>query len=222
LTPRPTLGALEAHAARAEVYTLTGDLAAGRRAVADMMDVAEHLPGPTTQAGAGPYERAVFFRAFLECWVGDQASIEAACDEANRALAHLPMWLIELRVYRARAMVAAGDISGGIAYALHRPSASCDTAYGSSPLPSGTCARQCPPVTGATTWPNSGGTPTRPLVPGKPSGKEAEDPTGEYRLIVRHMTQFPADVDESYNSPRALRATSSNTAITVPAPTISP
>lgn len=118
LSPRPTPGAFEAHAARAEVYALTGNLAAGRQAVEDMMDVAERLPGATLQAGAGSHERAVFFRAFLECWVGDRASIEAACDEANRVLAHLPMWLIELQVYRARAMVAAGDVSGGITYAL--------------------------------------------------------------------------------------------------------
>lgn len=118
LTPRPTLGALEAHAARAEVYALTGEITAGRRAVADMMDVADRIPGPTVKAGAGPHQRAVFLRAFLECRIGDRTTAEAACDEADRVLAHLPMWLIELQIYRARAMVAAGDVTDGIAYAL--------------------------------------------------------------------------------------------------------
>lgn len=118
LTPRPTLGALEAHAARAEVHALTGNVEAGRRATADMMNVADRLPGPTVQTGAGPHQRAVFLRAFLECRIGDRTTAEAACDEANRVLAHLPMWLIELRIYRARAMVASGDVTAGLDYAL--------------------------------------------------------------------------------------------------------
>lgn len=118
LTTRPTLGALEAHAARVTVYALTGNVTAGRRAVADMMDVAARIPRTSAQAGAGPYERAVFLAAYLESRVGTLTSADAACDDAERALAHLPTWLTEVQVYRARAMVAAGDVSGGIEYAL--------------------------------------------------------------------------------------------------------
>lgn len=118
LTARPTLGALEAHAARVGVYALNGDIASGRGAVADMMDVADRLPDMSTKSGASAYERAVFLSAFLECRAGDHATANAACDEAERVLRHLPTWLIEMRVYRARAMVTAGDVSGGIEYAL--------------------------------------------------------------------------------------------------------
>lgn len=118
LTSRPTLGALEAHAAKLCVYAVNGDIASGRRAVADMMTIADQLPRPTVEAGAGPHERAISLSAFLECRVGDWASAKTACDEAERVLAGLPTWLIENRVYRARAMVAAGDVAGGLTYAL--------------------------------------------------------------------------------------------------------
>ncbi|GGJ92309.1 hypothetical protein GCM10010123_22670 [Pilimelia anulata] len=45
LTARPTSGGVEAHAARVQVHALTGDLRAGRRAVAAMADLAGRLDG---------------------------------------------------------------------------------------------------------------------------------------------------------------------------------
>lgn len=116
VTSRPTFGDLEAHAARVHVHALTGDIRQGRRAVADMEQVAEHLIPPS--AGAGPAQRAVFVRAFLECRAGDPDSAEQACEQAETALAGLPTWLLETRIYRARALVASGNVCGGLAYAL--------------------------------------------------------------------------------------------------------
>ncbi|WP_326557815.1 helix-turn-helix domain-containing protein [Micromonospora sp. NBC_01796] len=116
VTDRPTLGALEAHAAQVGAYALTGDARRGRAAVEAMADVAEQLPAPS--AGPGPVERTVFLSAFLEARVGTPDSAEAAYERAESALAGLPTWLLESRVYRARAMVADGDIAGGLAYAL--------------------------------------------------------------------------------------------------------
>ena len=118
VTPRPTLGALEAHAARVGVYALTGDVGQGRAAVQAMADVAERLPAATSRTAAGPMQRTAFLRAFFECRAGTAESAEQACDEAEDALAGLPTWLIETRVYRARSMVAAGNVIGGLAYAL--------------------------------------------------------------------------------------------------------
>lgn len=116
LTSRPTLGALEAHAARVSVAALTGDPASGREAIRAMADLADQLPADRLRAG--PHERTVFLDAFLECRVGTLPRAEAACDRAEAALAMLPTWLIEARVYRARAMVTAGEVLGGLAYAL--------------------------------------------------------------------------------------------------------
>ncbi|MEU0078507.1 helix-turn-helix transcriptional regulator [Micromonospora tulbaghiae] len=112
LSERPSPGRLEAYAALAHVYALTGDVRAGREACRSLFEVAEVLPG------AGHVERALFLRAFFEARVGGWGAASAACDEAERSLAALPTWLLETRVYRARAMVAAGDTQGGLAYAL--------------------------------------------------------------------------------------------------------
>ncbi|HJT93771.1 MAG TPA: hypothetical protein VJ777_17870, partial [Mycobacterium sp.] len=117
VTSRPTLGGLEAHAARVGVYALTKDAAAGRAALQDMAEVAEQLPAGG-QTGPGPRERLAFLAAFFECRAGSLDDATAACIEAEPILATSPTWWIETQVYWARAMVAAGDVRGGLAYAL--------------------------------------------------------------------------------------------------------
>jgi hypothetical protein len=115
VTDRPTAGAVEAHAARVHVHALTGDIAAGRASVAAMADIAENVHDP---AAPDPGARTAFLSAYLEARAGDPDSAAVAADEAETALAGLPMWLAEARVYRARAMVAAGDIDEGLNHAL--------------------------------------------------------------------------------------------------------
>jgi transcriptional regulator with XRE-family HTH domain len=114
-TSRPTLGALEAHAAQMTVHALTGDVRQGRAAAGAMDRVAAALPAGGEDARA----RALAMRAFMECrFPGELDEAERVCDEAEAALAAWPTWLLETRVYRGRAMVAAGDVAGGLAYAL--------------------------------------------------------------------------------------------------------
>lgn len=118
LTTRPTLGALEAQAALVGVHALTRDVRQGRAAVHAMTDVADRLDGQQLRSIIGPVERTVFLRAFFECRAGSLDDAEQACDAAERILVGLPTWLAETRVYRARAMVAAGDVAAGLEYAL--------------------------------------------------------------------------------------------------------
>lgn len=113
LSGRPSAGALEAHAARVSVHALSGDVQLGRAAVADMADVAEALDD------ANLYARTVFLSAFLEARVGGLDDAMQACDLAEPVLAgDAPTWLTETRVYRARALVAAGDVDDGLGCAL--------------------------------------------------------------------------------------------------------
>lgn len=116
LSTRPSPGMLEAQAARIGVYAITQNATAGRAACRGMLDTAEQLPTPPS--GPGPVERALFLRAFFEARAGGLDDATAACDEADRVLVDSPTWLIETRVYRARALVAAGDVREGITYAL--------------------------------------------------------------------------------------------------------
>jgi DNA-binding XRE family transcriptional regulator len=118
LTERPTIGALEAHAARVSVHALSGNAAAGRAAVASMGDITERLPDEALDQAVAPVERTVFLGAFLECRVGSLDDAERACEAAETTLAGLPTWLAETRVYRGRAMVAAGNVGEGLTYTL--------------------------------------------------------------------------------------------------------
>jgi len=58
----------------------------------------------------------------MECRLVDQHrdldAALAACEQAEPTLASYPMWLAETRVYRGRALVAAGDVRTGLACAL--------------------------------------------------------------------------------------------------------
>lgn len=118
LTERATAGALEAHAARVTVHALTGDAKEGRSAVNDMARLVSQLPDSGLKTVVAPEERMIFLRAYLECRVGSLDDAQSACDEAESALARLPTWLTEMRVYRGRAMVAAGDVRAGLSYTL--------------------------------------------------------------------------------------------------------
>jgi transcriptional regulator with XRE-family HTH domain len=118
LTKRPTVGAVEAHAAEITAHSLTGDVHAGRRAVARMRDLVEHLPDVPLRAGAAPVERVAFLEGFLECRVGSLETAEAACGRAMPVLEAWPLWQAELKVCLGRARVAHGDIRAGLALAV--------------------------------------------------------------------------------------------------------
>lgn len=118
LTDRPTAGMLEAHAARVSVAAIVNDPASGRAAVRAMADTAERLPASELRTLADPVARTLFMSAFLEARVGSLTDAEAACEQAEDALQRMPTWLTETQVYRARAMVAAGDTREGLTYAL--------------------------------------------------------------------------------------------------------
>lgn len=118
ITDRPTAGAVEAHAARASVAAIVGDPKGGRAAIQAMADAAERLPESELRTLANPTARTLFMSAFLEARVGSLVEADAACEQAEHALTRMPTWLTETKVYRARAMVAAGDTNEGLAYAL--------------------------------------------------------------------------------------------------------
>ena len=118
LTNAPNNGAMEAHAARVCLYALTGNASEGRKAVDDMRSIVDRLPDNEVRAVAGPVERAILHRAYLECRVGSLPEAQAACDEAFSALTDWPLWLAETRLYLARAMIVDGDTPGGISYGL--------------------------------------------------------------------------------------------------------
>lgn len=118
ITDRPTAGMLEAHAARVSVAAIVGDPTSGRAAVRAMADTAERLPASELHTLADPTARTLFMSAFLEARVGSLDDAEAACEQAEEALQRMPTWLTETQVYRARAMVAAGDTREGLTYAL--------------------------------------------------------------------------------------------------------
>lgn len=115
LSTGPTLGALEAHAANVQLAALTGDLHGGRRSIATMWEIAEHLP---TTDGPGAAQRAGSFQVYLEGRTGTLRKAEQAYDLAEPLLRSVPLWDAEARVYLGRAMIRAGDLEGGIGYAL--------------------------------------------------------------------------------------------------------
>lgn len=115
--PRATEGTVEAYSALVHIHALTGDLTAARRAVAGMRRAADALVDGDRPAGAA--QRAVLFHNYLECRIGPRAAAQAAHDEAEAALANLPSWLADSRLYWARALVRDGDVDDGLAAALH-------------------------------------------------------------------------------------------------------
>jgi transcriptional regulator with XRE-family HTH domain len=115
VTPKPTLGILEARSALAGVAAMTGDVESGREHVKEMRRIADQLPddGPT-----GAYPRSVNFDIFVEARGGDLKSTGRARDEAEQALARTPLWLAESRIYYALGMARAGDVQGAASHAL--------------------------------------------------------------------------------------------------------
>ena len=115
LSSRPNLGALEAHAANVQLAALTGDVDRGRRSVATMWQIAEQLPSID---GPGAVQRAASFQVYLEGRAGDLQAAARAYELAAPILRVVPLWDAEARVYYGRAMVRAGDVAGGVEYAL--------------------------------------------------------------------------------------------------------
>lgn len=117
LTHRPTAGALEAHVARVEVYAVTGDVKAGRRAVAELRDIAQRIDG-AWGAVAAPQARSAFLAGFFACRVEPLAVAEATVAESLAEMEGWPLWQAELNAYLGRARVAGGDVAGGISHTL--------------------------------------------------------------------------------------------------------
>lgn len=113
-----TVGVMEAHSASAHLGALLGDAPRARAAVMAMRRVADHLAGEPDPWGAWPVPRALHVGAWVEGRVGTFVTAQQACEEARGHLDNLPMWVAELDQFRARAMVAAGDVTGGVRYAL--------------------------------------------------------------------------------------------------------
>ena len=118
LSKRPSLGALEAYSALVHVHALASNIGDGRAAVNGMRTVAETLPSNRVPDVAGPAERAVLFSNYLECRIGSRRDAERAFAEAEPILRPIPVWLADARIYYGRAMVANGDVSEGISFAL--------------------------------------------------------------------------------------------------------
>ena len=116
LSRRPTLGALEAHAASVQLAALTGDASAGRVSVRAMWEIANKLPA--VGDGPGPAQRAASFQIYLEGRAGTLKLAKKAFEEASPILRSVPLWYAEAQVYYGRAMVRAGDVDTGISYAL--------------------------------------------------------------------------------------------------------
>lgn len=104
--------ALEAHAAMVHLHGLTGNLSAGRAAVEAMQAAADGLP---ESDGPSARQRVASFRNYLECRAGRLEDALRAFAVAERDLAGVPVWLADATVYLGRAMVAAGDVAGGVA-----------------------------------------------------------------------------------------------------------
>jgi len=116
LSRTATRGVLEANSALAHAWALTGDLAKGRTAIIGMENVAGELAD--ADAIAGPVQRTWSVRTFFECRTAPIDDAYEVFNQAERMLRSAPVWLVEARMYWARAQVAAGDVTGGIRYAL--------------------------------------------------------------------------------------------------------
>jgi transcriptional regulator with XRE-family HTH domain len=111
LYPREAAG-LEAHAARVHLAALTGDLAAGRTAVAAMNRIADTMPEP-----AG-HQRTADFACYLECRLGTMHDATRAYEHAETVLAKVPLWRVDARLAYAGALTRTGDHRTGAAVAL--------------------------------------------------------------------------------------------------------
>jgi transcriptional regulator with XRE-family HTH domain len=116
LAPAASVGRLDGNAARIHLAALTGDLAEGEAAAADMLTVAELLPDP--EHPAGPLARYHLFNTFLYCRIGTPRQAERAYAAAAPVLAAAPLWAADAAVYRGLSLVAAGDVDGGVGVAL--------------------------------------------------------------------------------------------------------
>jgi Helix-turn-helix domain len=118
LSDRPTLGAMESYSALVHVHALTGNLRDGREAVTGMRSVVDGLSDTETQRIAGPIQRTAHFHTYLESRLGSRQDADAAFATAEPELRPIPVWHADSRIYYGRAQVTAGDVRGGIAYAL--------------------------------------------------------------------------------------------------------
>ena len=118
LSNRPSLGALEAYSALVHVHALVGNVSDGRKAVNGMRHVVDAMSAEDASGVAGPAERTVSFSNYLECRVGSRRDADRAFAEAEPILRPVPVWLADARLYYGRAMVANGEVSDGISFAL--------------------------------------------------------------------------------------------------------
>jgi hypothetical protein len=107
--------ALEAYAAQVHIHALTGNLSAGRTAVAAMRTVAEALPSDSRPS---PAQRAANFDAYLNCRIGSLADAQRAYEQAEAVLRPVPLWHADATLYMGRALVRAGDVEQGAKMAL--------------------------------------------------------------------------------------------------------
>jgi transcriptional regulator with XRE-family HTH domain len=116
---RPTLGAFGAWLADVHLAGLMGDLGRGRAAVESMRRIAWRLPADADAWSAvGPAPRTEFLHAWIEMRCGTWADAQRAYERAVPALACQPMWLAEVELFLARAMVVAGYVDDGANHAL--------------------------------------------------------------------------------------------------------
>ncbi len=111
--PRPST--VEAHGALVHVHALTGNLEAGRTAVAAMRRAAEGIDGPV---GDRMVLRALLFGTYLESRIGPRETAERAFAAADAGLQAVNPWWTEAGVYLARNRVTHGDPLGGVRQAL--------------------------------------------------------------------------------------------------------
>lgn len=107
--------AVEAFAALVHLHALTGNHTAGEVAVAGMQATADAMTGPD---GEQAQRRTVSFRTYLQCRTGTLTNAQRAYAHADTLLAKVPLWHADATIYMGRAMIAAGDLTGGAALVL--------------------------------------------------------------------------------------------------------
>lgn len=111
----PAVSTVEAYGAKVHIHALTGDLEAGRTAVAAMRRAADGMDGDAGQRAAS---RALLFSTYLESRIGPADDAHRVFAEAEPALSTVQPWLIEAQVYLARNAAIHGDPAGGVERAL--------------------------------------------------------------------------------------------------------
>jgi DNA-binding XRE family transcriptional regulator len=107
--------ALEAHAGAVHIAGLTGNLAAGERALHAMNEVAGDLPASDSPS---PTQRVVSFTMYLHGRIGTLHKATQAYDIARRVLIDVQPWMADSHMYMALALVRDGQVDEGAKLAL--------------------------------------------------------------------------------------------------------